>query len=190
MKKWNWQCIECNETYESKKNKHAQSCIEKNHELMPVPTEEYAKIMKQESKKEKNHTYHTKAKDQQITKEILDHKIQVLRPQTLLPNTNWKMILVYLPTKKEVVKGSGDSATTSFEFINSAYFVIARPKNSISPEREILPFDDDSLIDKFKITVLDRWNDVRWDDGKSGISSDQVGLEKDDNSQKKKDQKS
>ena len=163
MKKWEWQCTACNETYQSRKDEHARNCIEKNHELMRVPTEEYAKIMKQELKKEQKFTYQTKGKDQQITKEILDHKIQVLRPQTLLPNTNWKMILVYLPTKKEVVKGSGDSATTSFEFINSAYFVIARPKNSISPEREILPFDHDSLIDKFKITVLDKWNDMRWD---------------------------
>jgi len=163
MKKWVWQCTECDETYESKKDEHAQNCIGKNHELMRVPTEEYAKIMKQESKKEQRYTYQTKAKDKQITKEILDHKIQVLRPQTLLPNTNWKMILVYLPTKKEVVKGSGDGATTSFEFVNSAYFVISRPKNSIRPEREILPFDHESLIDKFKISVLSEWNDVRWD---------------------------
>jgi len=149
--------------YDSLKDERAKHCKELNHEFMRVATEEYSKILSKELDKQKKHTYQTKGKDKQITKEILDHKIQVLRPQTLLPNTNWKMILVYLPTKKEIVKGNGDSITTSFEFVNSAYFVISRPKNSISQEREILPFDDESLVDKFKITVLSEWNDVRWD---------------------------
>ena len=149
--------------YDSLKDERAKNCKELNHELMRVATEEYSKILSKELDKQKKHTYQTKGKDKQITKEILDHKIQVLRPQTLLSNTDWKMILVYLPTKKEIVKGNGDSLATSFEFVNSAYFVISRPKNSISPEREILPFDHESLVDKFKISVLSEWNDVRWD---------------------------
>jgi len=161
MKKWRWQCEEDDQIFEIRND--GIDCLEKNHKLMRIPTEEYSKQMKKEIVSEKKYCYQTKGTNISITKEILDHNIQVLRPQTLLQNTNWKMILTFLPTKQEVVKGKGDSEATSCDFKNSAYFIISRPKNSISPMREILPFDHESLIDKFKIKVLSEWNDVRWD---------------------------
>jgi len=163
MKKWNWNCTECDITYDSLDDEGAKDCKSKNHSLMKVATKEYSKIMKNDVEKEQDYTYQTKGRDKQITKKILNQPIQVLRPQTLLDENNWKIILVYLPTKQEIVKGNGENTTTSYEFVNSAYFVISRPKKSISVEREILPYDHESLIDKFKIKVLSEWNDVRWD---------------------------
>jgi len=108
-------------------------------------------------------TFQTTQKDTQIKKEILDYKIQTLRPLNLLDGNGWKMILVYLPTKVETVKGSGESATTTYQFVNTAYFVISKPKMSLGLRRTILSYDHQSLVDKYRITVLSHWNDTRWD---------------------------
>ena len=164
MSKWKYQCTSCDKIYDSLDSDDAKDCKEKNHELMKVPTEKYRKQISKEINTKRNQSFVTSDKDKQITRTILDHRIQVLRPQTFLSELNCKMILVYLPTKKQIVKGNGDSTVTSYEFVNSAYFVISKPKTVTSPfERIVLPFDDEFLVDKFKIKVLSEWNDVRWD---------------------------
>lgn len=163
MAKWKYQCTTCDIIFNSQNSDDAKDCKEKNHELMKVPTEDYKKQISKEINTVMNHSFVTSEKDRQITRTILDHKIQVLRPQTLLNELTWKMILVYLPTKKQIIKGNGDSTVTSYEFVNSAYFVISKPKSALTDDRIVLPFDDALLIDKFKINVLPEWNDVRWD---------------------------
>ena len=93
----------------------------------------------------------------QITQDILDKNIETLRPQTILKD-NTKMILVYLPTKQEITKGTGENITTTFKFLNSAYFVVCEK----SGKKKILPFNDKSLIENYRIKVLSEWNDTRW----------------------------
>ena len=108
MSKWKYQCTSCDKIYDSLDSDDAKDCKEKNHELMKVPTEKYRKQISKEINTKRNQSFVTSDKDKQITRTILDHRIQVLRPQTFLNELNWKMILVYLPTKKQIVKGNGD----------------------------------------------------------------------------------
>lgn len=164
MKAWNFQCTYCDIVYDDLDGKDAKDCKDKNHELMKIPSKEHQKRINKETNSKKNRSFVTSMKDKQITKTILDHKIQVLRPQTFLDDTNWKMILVYLPTRKQIVKGNGDSITISYEFVNLGYFVISKPKTALTDERIVLPFDDSYLVEKFRIKVLEEWNDVRWDE--------------------------
>jgi len=109
-----------------------------------------------------SHTFHFSKGKKQITQDILNEKIQTLRPQTLLSDRT-KMILVYLPTRHKTSEGDNENPTITSTFKNSAYFVISRPKTSDLPQREILPCNDYNLIKKYKINVLQEWNDVRWD---------------------------
>lgn len=164
MKTWNFQCTYCDIVYDDLDDEKAKDCREKNHELMKIPSKEHQKRINKEINSKNNRSFVTSVKDTQITKTILDHKIQVLRPQTFLDDVNWKMILVYLPTQKQIVKGNGDSTTISYEFVNAGYFVISKPKTALTSERIILPFDDSYLVEKFRIRVLAEWNDVRWDE--------------------------
>lgn len=172
------QCTECYIEGPSMDVFKNNGCIDKHHDIIKILTEqESSQIL--ESGQENN--FQVKRNDSNVTKIILDHKIRMLRPQTLL-NSGTRMILVYLPTKEIVAKGNGDRITTSHTFTNSAYFVVSRPKNTLGSEREILPFDDASLTEKFKIDVLQAWNDVRWEISdlkswlKESILSDPVQL--------------
>jgi len=108
-----------------------------------------------------SHVFYFTEGDKQITQNILDQKIQTLRPQTLLPDGT-KLILAYLPTRQEIIKGTGEKITKSYSYANSAYFVISRPKNSDLPQREILPYNNESLTKNFRLNVLSEWNDTRW----------------------------
>ena len=93
----------------------------------------------------------------QITQTILNQNIQVLRPQTILKEGT-KAILVYLPTKQQIVKGTGDKITTTYEYLNSAYFVMC----DSSGNREVLPYNCKTLAENYRIKVLSEWNDTRW----------------------------
>ena len=120
--------------------------------------------------------FHSENAGKEITKQILNYKIITLRPLTYFQSDNTKMILVFLPTKKTVVKGKDENTSVQTEWINSAYFVISKTDSSDSNVREILPFDDRVLAEKFRINVLPEWNDIRWDirDCKNWIS--EIGL--------------
>lgn len=102
-----------------------------------------------------------KIKGLDITKTILKEKIQVLRPQTIT-NDGSRMILVYLPTKKEIMD-KANHQIKALEFLNSAYFVIFAANDSGEQTHIILPHDDPVLINRYKIDVLPEWNDVRWE---------------------------
>jgi len=108
-------------------------------------------------------SFHSGDSGKEVTKEILNYKIRTLRPLTYFQSDNTKMILVFLPTKKTIVKGKDEKTITKTEWINSAYFVISKTNSSDVGARKILPFDDRSLVEKFRIKVLSEWNDVRWD---------------------------
>ncbi|MCH7560274.1 MAG: hypothetical protein IIC67_02715 [Thaumarchaeota archaeon] len=116
--------------------------------------------------------FHSENAGRETTKQILNYKIRTLRPLTYFQSDNTKMILVFLPTKKTTVKGRDENTTVETEWINSAYFVISKTDSSGVSIREILPFDDHSLAEKFRIKVLPEWNDIRWDirDCKNWIS--------------------
>lgn len=167
MKKWDYQCTSCDKIYENLNDDGAKHCKELKHEFLEIPTKEYGKKINKEIGSKKNQSFVKTKKNMQITSTILDHKIQTLRPQTFLNDENWKMILVYLPTKNTVVKGEGESQETSYEYLNSAYFVISKPKTMMFDERIILPIDHSYLAEKFRIKVLQEWNDVRWDENDS-----------------------
>ncbi len=94
----------------------------------------------------------------QITQDVLDTNIQNLRPITLLDDQT-RMILVYLPTKQEITKGTGDKTTTTYKFINSAYFVIC---DGNTGKRKILPYNNKHLVENYRIRILSEWNDIRW----------------------------
>jgi len=156
------QCTECYIEASTMDVFEKQGCLEKHHNIIKVTTEQESEKILEQSKLNQDNVFQTKRNDAVVVKEILDHKIHVLRPQTLT-KTGIRMILVYLPTKEVVERGSGDKASKIQNFINLAYFVRSKSINSIGPQREILPFDDPILIDKFKIDVLQNWNDVRWE---------------------------
>jgi len=102
-------------------------------------------------------------KDNIVTKIILDHNIQVLRPQTLLKDKT-KMILVYLPTQQEISKDSPKGTKLiSKDFNNTAYFVSCKEDDEGNLIKQILPYDEPRLTENFKIEVLPIWNDTRWD---------------------------
>ena len=107
--------------------------------------------------------FHSENAGKEITKQILNYKIITLRPLTYFQSDNTKMILVFLPTKKTVVKGKDENTSVQTEWINSAYFVISKIDSSGGNIREILPFDNRALAEKFRINVLPEWNDIRWD---------------------------
>lgn len=106
--------------------------------------------------------FHSENAGKEITKQILNYKIRTLRPLTYFQSDNTKMILVFLPTKKIIVKGKDENTSVETEWINSAYFVISKIDSSGVNVREVLPFDDRALKEKFRIKVLHEWNDVRW----------------------------
>jgi len=116
--------------------------------------------------------FHSENAGKEITKQILNYKIRTLRPLTYFQSDNTKMILVFLPTKKTIVKGKDENTSVETEWINSAYFVISKIDSSSGKVREILPFDNRALAEKFRIKVLPEWNDIRWDirDCKNWIS--------------------
>jgi len=107
--------------------------------------------------------FHSEDGGKEITKQILNYKIRTLRPLTYFQSYNTKMILVFLPTKKTIVKAKDDNTTVETQWINSAYFVISKIDSEGASVREILPFDDRSLKENFRIKVLPEWNDIRWD---------------------------
>jgi len=126
-----------------------------------------------EGMNEKFH-FHSENNGKEITKQILNYPIRTLRPLTYFQSDNTKMILVYLPTKKTIVKAKDDNTSVETEWINSAYFVISKINSEGVSTRKILPFDDSSLKENFKIKVLSEWNDIRWDirDCKDWVSED------------------
>ncbi|MCA2003984.1 MAG: hypothetical protein LDL06_04380, partial [Candidatus Nitrosotenuis sp.] len=136
-------------------------CIEKHHQIITVTSDEELNMTRDKNDKFvfTNHVNtHTERK------EILNHKIRSLRPISYFPDKNFKAILVYLPTKKETIKGEGDKQKIEKEFLNSAFFVISKPKNTIGPERIVVPFDDPFLTEHYKITVMPEWDNVRWEE--------------------------
>jgi len=106
--------------------------------------------------------FHSENAGREITKQILNYKIRTLRPLTYFQSDNTKMILVFLPTKKTIVKGKDDNTSVETEWINSAYFVKSKIDSQGVEVREILPFDDRTLKENFRIKVLHEWNDIRW----------------------------
>lgn len=138
-------------------------CVEKHHKIIKVRTDRELKQEKRVQDRNNKSVFTNYINSHTERKEILDHKIRVLRPLSYFPEKNFKAILVYLPTKKEIIKGEDDKQKIEKEFINSAYFVISKPKNTIGPERMIVPFDDSFLTEHYKITVLPEWNNVRWE---------------------------
>jgi len=76
MKKWKWQCEEDDQIFENRND--ATDCLEKNHKLMRIPTEEYSKQIKKEISSEKKYYYQTKGTNISITKEILVHFVHLL----------------------------------------------------------------------------------------------------------------
>ena len=102
-------------------------------------------------------------RDNIVTKTILDHNIQVLRPQTLLKDKT-KMILVYLPTQQEISKDSPKGTKLiSKDFNNTAYFVSCKEDDEGNLIKRIIPYDEPHLTENFKVEVLPIWNDTRWD---------------------------
>ena len=100
------------------------------------------------------------------TKQVLGYKIKTLRPITYFSSENTKMILVYLPTKKTIekyktVSGLEELQSSEIVWINSAYFLISKLDDGVE-SREIIPFDDESLKENYRINILPEWNDVRW----------------------------
>jgi len=112
--------------------------------------------------------FHSINGNKTTSKEVLNYKIRTLRPITYFRKENTKMILVYLPTKKivEKTKPVGDDVevvSTEIQWVNSAYFLISKSDSFGVKTREILPFDDESLKENYRINILPEWNDVRWD---------------------------
>ena len=133
------------------KNKHLGKCKNKKYN----PKKDNPDYDKTEPK-DKNRFYFIEGSSQ-ITQDILNNNIQTLRPQTLLKDKT-RMVLVYLPTKQEITKGTGENITTTYKFLNSAYFVISEKSNN----KKILPFNDKQLVENYRIKVLSEWNDTRW----------------------------
>ena len=70
MKKWNYQCTECDKIHESIDSDDAKNCREKNHELMKVPTEKYKRQSIHEIGSKINHSFVKHEKDKIITSTI------------------------------------------------------------------------------------------------------------------------
>lgn len=124
-------------------------------------------LIKSEIRKEKLHFVSTNG-DKRISKDVLDYKIRTLRPITYFKAENTKMILVYLPTKKiiEKIRNTKDDefiTSTEIQWVNSAYFIVSKTDMEGNKTREIIPYDDESLKENYRINVLPEWNDVRWD---------------------------
>ena len=97
--------------------------------------------------------YLVKREGEEYSIKILDHPIANLRPLTLLDN-GVRMILVYLPTKVNKIKGVVDP-----QFKNSAFFAIFKPQTK---KKLLLPIDDSFLKENFAIDVIPEWPDSRW----------------------------
>jgi len=95
-------------------------------------------------------------KGKQFKIEILNHEIQTLRPITLLDNDT-RMILVYLPTKTTEFNDKTDKLN-ELDFDNRAFFVLNK-----NGEKGILPIEDKTLKENFRIKILDSWYESRWD---------------------------
>lgn len=123
---------------------------------------------KEESKNEK-FSFESTVGEKRIKKEVLDYKIKTLRPITFFKEDNTKMILVYLPTKKtiEKIRTTNDDEviiSSEIKFVNSAYFMISKTGENGDKIKEMLPFDDESLKENYKINVLPEWDGkTRWD---------------------------
>jgi len=132
-------------------------CKKNGHEVFNYPTDEEL-----QKENEKSKTFTIEKTQSTETKTILEDSFYNLKPQTLLfDKKNTSMILVYLPTRKENVKGIGKKQTIDYTFDNVAYFVISN-SNDDNIKKSILPYDDDSLKENYKIEILPTWYNTRW----------------------------
>lgn len=123
---------------------------------------------KAQSRNEK-FTFQSTIGEKRTKKQVLDYKIKTLRPITFFKEDNKKMILVYLPTRKTVekIRDVNDEEiilSSEIKFVNSAYFLTSKNDSDGEEIREILPFDDDTLKESYRINVLPEWEGrIRWD---------------------------
>jgi len=99
-------------------------------------------------------TVNNKGKSFKIS--VLDHPIISLRPVTILEDGS-RMILVYLPVREKEIS----EKETESKFINKAFFAIHNP-DSGEEQKLILPIEHDALKENFRIDVLPKWIESRW----------------------------
>jgi len=109
-----------------------------------------------QSVKEGRKIFQISKKNKNFQVEILKNEIQTLRPITLLDN-NTRMILVYLPTKITERSDKENKRDGEPEYENTAFFVINQDR-----KKTVLPYDYPVLKNNYKITVLDRGYQTRW----------------------------
>jgi len=154
-------CTECCKVIES--NEQRKACLDYNHSFIRVRTEEEIRKAKADYEKNDRFTFDSFRNGNKIIQQIQDYKIITLRPIFYRPDNGKRMLLVYLPTKLQIEKGKDDNVSVTTDFQNRAYFVVQNPKQTVRRRREILPFDNEYFKDKYKINVLETWNDVRWE---------------------------
>lgn len=154
-------CTECCDVIKSDEQRKA--CLDYNHSFIRVRTEEEIRKAKADYEKNDRFTFDSFRNGNKIIQQIQDYKITTLRPIFYRPDNGKRMILVYLPTKLQIEKGKDDNVSVTTDFQNRAYFVVQNPKQTVRLRREILPFDNEYFKDKYKINVLETWNDVRWE---------------------------
>lgn len=146
-----------------KTNEQRKACLDYNHSFIKVRTEEEIRKAKADYEKNDRFTFDSFRNGNKIIQQIQDYKIITLRPIFYRPDNGKRMILVYLPTKLQIEKGKDVNVSVKTDFQNRAYFVVQNPKQTVRRRREILPFDNEYFKDKYKINVLETWNDVRWE---------------------------
>jgi len=113
-----------------------------------------------ESSENSENQYVRYSNNGKITKTILDKRFKDITPITYFSDTKERMILVYLPTKKETTKKQNtEKENTEIDYANTAYFI--RCLNS-KIGKEITPSDDQLFTNNYKTTILPEWNNVRW----------------------------
>ena len=134
-----WQCFSCDQKSKSKDD--LQDCIKQGHRVEKMLDEGeliQVSLEHQDKKIPDNHVFTIDKEKHTEIKSILTRKFDTIRPQTLLhDDKETRMILVYLPTKKEITKGQRDNQSNTIVFENSAYFVVCNPKEEMLSKKKV-----------------------------------------------------
>ncbi len=147
----NYECTFCDIIFNT--YKESEDCRKNGHEIFKQFEKKEIRDMELDDA-EVQFKVNSRGKTFKIS--VLDHPITTLRPQTLLDDGT-KYILVYLPVRqKEITDKTPESI-----FLNKAFFVIHNPKSD-TEHKLILPIEHDDLKENFRIDVLDKWPESRW----------------------------
>lgn len=160
-----WECTSCDKKSDNESD--FKDCKQSGHTIERMLDDKQViqtSLEIQDAKANPNNIFTVSVGDSIERKTILMRRFSALRPQTLIDtDTDIRMILVYLPTKIETIKGQGEKQTITTDFVNSAFFVEHKPNETTFTKKRKIPFNEAELKSQYKIDILSSWDNIRWE---------------------------